>query len=525
MQAVTIQRRIEKLPALSRTGKRINGLHRLMRSPYLYERAYVRVSRNKGAMTAGMDGQTFDGMSLKKLADLSRRVAEGTYRPRPVRRVYIPKASGKMRPLGIPTTEDRLVQEVVRTILEAIYEPVFSKHSHGFRPGCSCHTALEEVRNTWTGMKWLIEVDVHGFFDNIDHDILLQLLERRIDDPRFVSVIKSMLQAGYLDDWVFERTYSGTPQGGGVSPLLANIYLHELDLFMAEMRAGFDHGAKRRPFPRYVALERRIMRLRQKIDTLRSTGAEDIAIRECLQRIKTVEAERRTVPSVDPMDPDYRRLRYCRYADDFLIGIIGSKADAQQVMVDVQAYLNQRLNLEVSPEKSGITAASKGARFLGFHVCAFTLRAAGSMVRRKRQEGRALRVRRRPTRGNIKLWVPRDRVYAFCRRKRYGNLDTRDGWPRPQFLDSSDAEIVLAFNSELRGFANYYAIADGVKSSLDLLELVTFRSLLATLASRHRKSASWAKKRLRHGSDYGVTHMVRDQTRVPSRRWWKWVVA
>jgi hypothetical protein len=136
------------------------------------------------------------------------------------------------------------------------------------------------------------------------------------------------------------------------------------------------------------------------------------------------------------------------------------------------------------------------------------------MVRRKRQEGRALRVRRRPTRGNIKLWVPRDRVYAFCRRKRYGNLDTRDGWPRPQFLDSSDAEIVLAFNSELRGFANYYAIADGVKSSLDLLELVTFRSLLATLASRHRKSASWAKKRLRHGSDYAVTHMVRDQTRV-----------
>jgi len=514
MQTVTIQRRIEKLPALSRTGKRINGLHRLMRSPYLYERAYVRVSRNKGAMTAGVDGQTFDGMSLEKLADLSRRVADGTYRPRPVRRVYIPKASGKMRPLGIPTTEDRLVQEVVRTILEAIYEPVFSKHSHGFRPGRSCHTALEEVRNTWTGMKWLIEVDVRGFFDNIDHDILLQLLERRIDDPRFVGVIKGMLQAGCLDDWVFERTYSGTPQGGVVSPLLANIYLHELDLFMAEMRAGFDRGARRRPFPRYLALERRIMRLRQKIDTLRTGGAGEIEVRECLKRIKTVEAERRTVPSVDPMDPDYRRLRYCRYADDFLIGIIGSKADAERVMAEVQACLNQRLNLEVSPEKSGITAASKGARFLGFHACAFTMRSAGSMVRRDRGEGRTLRVRRRPTRGNIKLWVPRDRVYAFCRRKRYGNLDTRDGWPRPQFLDSSDAEILLAFNSELRGFANYYAIADGVKSSLGLLELVTFRSLLATLASRHRKSASWVKKRLRYGSDYAVTYMVRDQPRI-----------
>src|SRR4051794_14357346 len=165
MQTATIQRRIETLPALSRAGKRINGLHRLMRSPYLFERAYSRVARNKGALTPGIDGETFDGATLEKLARLARRVADGTYRPRPVRRVYIPKASGKLRPLGIPTVEDRLVQEVVRILLEAIYEPVFSQHSHGFRPGRSCHTALDEIRNTWTGCKWLIEVDVRGFFD------------------------------------------------------------------------------------------------------------------------------------------------------------------------------------------------------------------------------------------------------------------------------------------------------------------------------------------------------------------------
>jgi retron-type reverse transcriptase len=189
-----------------------------MRSSCLYERAYVRVSRNKGALTPGVDGQTFDGMSLEKLGHLARRVAEGRYRPRPVRRAYIPKASGKLRPLGIPTAEDRLVQEVVRTILAAIYEPVFSQRSHGFRPGRSCHTELEEIRNTWTGVKWLIEVDVREFFDNIDHDILLRLLERRIDDPRFIGLIGQMLKAGCLDDWVYERTYSGTPQGGVVSP-------------------------------------------------------------------------------------------------------------------------------------------------------------------------------------------------------------------------------------------------------------------------------------------------------------------
>lgn len=461
-----------------------------------------------------MDGQTFDGTSLEKFDRLARRVAEGSYRPRPVRRVYIPKASGKLRPLGIPTVEDRLVQEVVRTILAAIYEPVFSQHSHGFRPGRSCHTALEAIRDTWTGVKWLIEVDVRGFFDNIDHDILLRLLARRIDDPRFIGLIEQMLKAGCLDDWVFERTYSGTPQGGVASPILANIYLHELDLFMAEMKSGFDHGAKRRANPGYAALERRVLRLRRKIDALRAVRADEAEVRACMKRIKAIDRERRTVPSVDPMDPNFRRLRYCRYADDFLIGIIGSKADAQQVMTTVQNFLSERLNLAVSPEKSGIKIASKGAPFLGYHICAFTLRSAGSMARRVGKDGRSLRVRRRPTRGGIKLWVPRERVYAFCRRKQYGNLDTRDGRSRPQFLDSSDAEIVVAFNSELRGFANYYAIADGVKSSLGGLELVVFRSVLATVASRHRKSASWAKKRLKMGSDYGVTCIVRGEPRV-----------
>ena len=146
MQTATILRRIEKLPALSRAGKRINGLNRLMRSRCLYERAYDRVSRNRGAMTPGIDGQTFDGMTLARLDRLVEGVAKGRYRPRPVRRVYIPKGNGKMRPLGIPTADDRIVQEAARMILAAIYEPVFSKHSHGFRAGRSCHTALEEIR-------------------------------------------------------------------------------------------------------------------------------------------------------------------------------------------------------------------------------------------------------------------------------------------------------------------------------------------------------------------------------------------
>lgn len=508
MQAATIERRMGRLPALSRSGKRINGLHRLLRSPYLYELAYMRVSRNAGALTPGVDGATFDGMSLEKIARLAQCVADGSYRPRPVRRVHIPKANGKKRPLGIPTAEDRLVQEAVRIILQAIYEPVFLPQSHGFRPRRSCHTALESIQRTWTGTKWLIEVDVRGFFDNIDHAVLLGLLERRIDDQRFVGLIRSMLEAGYMGDSSVGRTYSGTPQGGVVSPLLANIYLHELDLFMSEMRAGFDHGTRRRVNPAYKSAENAIHRLRRKVDALRANGAEEAEIAAVFRRIANLNRERRALPSTDPMDPNYRRLRYCRYADDFLIGVIGSKAEAREVMAIVQKFLAERLRLDVSAEKSGINHASRGSRFLGYDVRTFTPRRATVMVERRRSDGRPMRVRRRPQTGNVRLSVPQDRVSAFCKRNGYGSIGEMVSRSRPQFLSSSDVEIVIAYNSEFRGFANYYALASNAKRSLSRLEFIVTSSLFKTLADRHGSSVCKVRRQLRTGSGLALVTSI-----------------
>ncbi|MDU6728554.1 MAG: group II intron reverse transcriptase/maturase, partial [Bradyrhizobium sp.] len=336
---------------------------------------------------------------------------------------------------------------------------------------------------------------------------------KRIDDDRFIGLIEGMLKAGYMEDWVFGRTYSGTPQGGVVSPLLANIYLHELDQHMQMMKADFDKGRERRPFPRYVALERRVLSLRRKIERLRAEGADRAEIDAAFAEIKAINKERRKVPSVDPMDPNFKRLRYCRYADDFLIGVIGSKREACEIMACVERFLTETLKLTVSPEKSGVYAASKGVTFLSYRISTYTSYGAGRKSSRKGPAGRTWRVMRRPTTGNVSLRVPRKEVTKFCKQHGYGDLAKKTGSPREQFLVTSDVATVLAYNSEFRGFANYHSFADDIKSALGLLELVVFRSLVKTLAMRHRTTRAKTMARLWKGTDYEVSSVVRGKLR------------
>lgn len=222
-------------------------LYRNLYNPQLYLLAYQNLYANKGSTTAGADGATLSGMSLKRIESLIKKLRDRSYQPHPARRQYIPKKSGNgLRPLGIPAADDKLVQEAVRMILESIYEPTFQSTSHGFRPGKSCHTALSQIQKTFTGVSWFVEGDIKGCFDNIDHHILVNILKRRIKDEAFIDLIWKLLRAGYLEDWMKHQTYSGTPQGSGVSPLLANIYMNELDLFMEKLRAQFGKGDKRR---------------------------------------------------------------------------------------------------------------------------------------------------------------------------------------------------------------------------------------------------------------------------------------
>jgi len=437
-----------------------------------------------GALTRGVTENTLDGFSLERVQSLISRISAGTYRFTPVRRVYIPKPEGKkLRPLGVPTADDKLVQGVAKLLLEAIYEPVFSHHSHGFRRNRSCHTALSVIQDTWNGVKWLVDVDVVGFFDNIDHSILLNLLRKRIDDERFIHLIARMLKAGYMEDWTFHATFSGTPQGGVVSPILANVYLHELDEFLAEMKARFDRGNQRRVYIPYQNLSNEIVNHRHLIDQLLAQGRTAEAEAE-KEKVRELQAKRSTMPAKNWFDSKFRRLLFCRYADDFLIGIIGSKVDAQEIMREIAAFLRDQLKLETSAEKSKVSKASDGAVFLGYRICTMNLR----RVLRVRFQGRYTY-----TRGYtslIRLFVPHDRLVRFNRRRGYGDLSRLKAIHRRHLIDSSMLEIVLAYNAEMRGLANYYRLANCAKYSLRKLHLLWQTSLLKTLSFKLRRSVN-----------------------------------
>src|SRR5260370_29890818 len=215
-----------------RKGLPLDELYRQLFNPQLYLLAYGRIYSNDGAMRPGVTRETVDGMSLGRIGRIIDAVRHERYRFSPARRVYIPKKNGKLRSLGLPTWSDKLLGEVVHLLLEAYYEPVFSDRSHGFRPGRGCHTALREVANTWTGTTWFAGGDVADCFGSLDHEIMIKILAEKIHDNRFLRLMRNMLQAGYLEDWAQNATLSGAPQGGTVSPVLSNIYLHKLDDFV-----------------------------------------------------------------------------------------------------------------------------------------------------------------------------------------------------------------------------------------------------------------------------------------------------
>jgi group II intron reverse transcriptase/maturase len=447
-----------------RKGLPLTQLYRQMFNKDLYLLAYGNIYSNKGAMTPGASEETADGMSEEKIDQITELMRHERYRFSPARRIYIPKKNGKLRPLGLPSWSDKLTGEVVRLLLEAYYEPQFSDRSHGFRRKRGCHTALREIEGTWTGTVWFVEGDISDCFGSLSHQVLLAIMAEKIQDQRFLRLIRNMLRAGYLEDWEYRDTLSGCPQGGVVSPILSNIYLNKLDDFVErELIPQYTRGKRRKPNPEYVRAEWRNRSARQHGDRAQAR-----------EQRRTMRA----LPSVDPMDPGYRRLSYTRYADDHLLGFIGPKAEAEEIREKLARFLRETLALELNQEKTLVThARTRAARFLGYEITV-------------QHNSTKITSGRRSVNGVITLKVPRDVIRAKCALYR----EKGKPWHRSRLQNQSDYDIVRIYGAEYRGVVNYYLLARNTWR-LGTLRWNAETSMLKTLAAKHRCTVTQAASR------------------------------
>lgn len=486
-------------------------LYRILFNEELFYVAYQKIASNGGSTTKGSDGRSIDEMSLARIETLIASLKDESYQPHPSRRVHIPKKNGKTRPLGIPAFEDKLVQEVVRMILEAIYEGHFETTSHGFRPKRSCHTALLHIQKTFSGAKWFIEGDIKGFFDNIDHDVLVGILRERISDDRFIRLIWKFLKAGYVEDWTFHNTYSGTPQGGIVSPILANIYLDKLDKYVKEYIRHFDMGTKRRPGKESNDLANERKRTVRKLKKVKD-GTEKAAL---VARLKAIEQERAAFPSGDEMDGSYRRLKYIRYADDFILGIIGSKEDVLRIKEDIKSFLSESLALELSEEKTLITHTGKSAKFLGYEITV-----TRNNHQRRDVQGRLRRTYGKRVRLNVSMATLRDKLLE------YGAMEIklRNGkeiWKpkcRSGLIFNDDLEILDRYNRETVGFCNYYLIANNCVVLHNFRYIMEY-SMYKTFAGKYRSTVRKINKKYRLNKLFTVKY--EQQGVIKSRTFYK----
>jgi group II intron reverse transcriptase/maturase len=406
--------------------RRVDRLLRLIAQPgWLAEAARITLS-SKGAHTPGVDGvgkATLLATLPEILETLRGELLSGAYQPLPARRVYIPKANGTQRPLGIPTLRDRIVQRAMLMAMEPIWESDFHTLSYGFRPERSVHHAIRTVKlqltdNTATRGRWVIEGDLSSYFDTVHHRLLMKAVRRRIKDNRFLVLLWRFIKAGHIDAGLFRAASEGVPQGGVISPLLSNIMLHEFDQYL--------HG-------RYLSKKARKDRwyCNHSIQIGRST-----AIRESWHWKPAVA--------------------YCRYADDFVLIVKGTKAQAEAVREECRSVLEGKLKLTLNMDKTKITHVNDGFVFLGHRI-----------------------IRKRSRYGDMRVvsTIPREKAKNFAASLTAmlsGNYS------------ESKIDMVEAINRKLKGWSTFYKFVDFKAKIFGHIDGVVFWKLAHWLGRKYR---------------------------------------
>lgn len=561
MNTENLMKRFNSLSS-SKIDSKVKDVYNLLLKPEIYYIAYQNIYSNKGAFTKGINENTLDKFDQERVNKLISKLKDKTYKPTPVKRIYIQKSNGKDRPLGLPNGDDKIIQECCRLILESIYENKFSEFSYGYRPNKSCITALGEI-STWSGTTWFLEFDIKGCFDNINHKILLNLLRMKIDDEKFISLIKMFLKSGYIGNWKYYNTFSGTPQGSIISPILANIYLNVLDNYIVNnIILKSTNGEKREVNKKYKALADKnyhLQKMKDKYETIIfpeyeqatqeykaiQTPSLDKIMIECVQlhnkdilyrkehntKINSKYGQRcrnrlnkisdnnnisieslRLLIDYERMNETYNniienikiykkeqlntnyssdessfsRLRYCRYADDFLLGYIGNIKDAYKIQNDIIKFLKEKLKLDISQEKINIINARKGIVFLGYQISKWNTKNQYITVIDK--NGNKFKKNRNKI--AIRFQVPESKMISYVKRNKYGNYELNLSEKKTGLVNFDDYEIIKQYNSELRGLANYYCYAYDWKQKVGKVQWLMHYSLLKTLACKYKCSVA-----------------------------------
>ena len=386
-------------------------------------------------------------------------------------------------------------------ILAEIYEPTFSKQSHGFRPKRSCHTALEAVQTGFKGAKWIVEGDIEACFDSFDHHVLTELLRKRIQDEQFISLMWKFLKAGYMEQWTYKQTYSGTVQGSGMSPILANIYLNELDIFLTNYQSQFKSD-KRAESEQYGKAEYQMKKARREL-------AKDNN-KETVKAFKKAQQNKFNTPYRPIRETGYKQLRFCRYADDFVVGIIGSKEDAEQVKADIKQFLTDTLKLTLSDRKTKVTHSSELIRFLGYD---FTVSRSKDVSRNK------IGVLQRFRYGKVRLYVPyekwRNKLLEYKTLKITTDKDGNENWKsihRGFLINKTDVEIISKYNAEIRGLYNFYKLAVNV-SVLNKFNFIMKGSMIRTFACKYKSSFKQIMKKYTKDDVFTVFYETKSGTK------------
>lgn len=478
----------------------------------LYKTAYTKLKSNPGNMTPGADEFTLDGVSKGWAINVIQRLKDRSFQFKPSLRVYIPKANSKLRPLGIPSPRDKIIQQAIRMVLESKFEPLFLNTSHGFRPKRSTHSAIFEVRK-WNGITWMIEGDIKGYFDNIDHKILEELIKREVKDQNLIDLYWKLVSAGYVNDGNFVKNNLGVPQGGVLSPLLSNIYLHEFDKYMQTLQNKYTDFTKRVSKPN---LE--YNRLRSQLKKLRSKEVEDKI--QWNEEIKTLTHKLKFTPSVIRDDSTGTRLYYNRYADDWLVGISGSEDFAKQIKNDISNFLNNKLNLTLSEEKTKIThIADNKVQYLGFQISRRSRIYTESQLSLVESTG----IIRRPSYATIVIEAPIEKLinklvnHGFATLSTTPNNDTIIGKVKPKsvtkWIFMKPQEILLRYNAIMRGIFNYYYPVENRNQFSYLLWIFKF-SAAFTFSRKWNISPKKVWKKL--GNPLSVVFKGKKETKIIS---------